>query len=577
MELVVGDRIEDERGSRGTIRYIGSVATSKDASTVYYGVEWDEWGRGLNDGSVTLPSGERVVYFDGPAGRISSPHGTLEYKCSFLKKAKLLAGAKRATLIERLLERYDRSAADGEQGGDEENGGKAIPGRDAVVTGEVGTTLGSQRPIELVGVQKLRTQQKLDTIEKISLSHCQITSLGASVTSPLATLAPQITELDLSFNLLRSWDAVFEIIEELPLLDSLMLSGNRLRYDSAKYASQLEGRRYANVKALVLNQTFIAWEQLGAILHRHFPSITELYLASNGISDGDLAQTLPSEASDTWLKSLEILDLSDNGLKSWKVIENTLGTALVNLKQLIVNNNQISTLSVTSESTASPFAELNSLSLNYNLIDTWSSIDALNKFERLHSLRFMRNPLTAQMGVGEARTLVIARAAYLQVFNASPIQSKERTDAEQMYLKRILHELAAAKDSKEQEATVLASHRRYKQLCGAYPDVVASATARGGGTGGPTTLGSSLIQVKIIPMTMNATTFDPLTKRMPQTMKLSQIKILVEKKFGIPSGDQLLAFRMDAKSMPQPLDDDSCELSYYGLQDEAEILVNDSS
>jgi hypothetical protein len=36
--LAVGDRVEDARGQRGTVRYIGPVATSKDSATVYYGV-----------------------------------------------------------------------------------------------------------------------------------------------------------------------------------------------------------------------------------------------------------------------------------------------------------------------------------------------------------------------------------------------------------------------------------------------------------------------------------------------------------------------------------------------------------
>ncbi|ETL46465.1 hypothetical protein L916_03649, partial [Phytophthora nicotianae] len=58
--LVVGDRVDDGSGSLGTIRYIGPVATAKDASALYYGIEWDDWGRGKNDGSVELPSGERV-------------------------------------------------------------------------------------------------------------------------------------------------------------------------------------------------------------------------------------------------------------------------------------------------------------------------------------------------------------------------------------------------------------------------------------------------------------------------------------------------------------------------------------
>lgn len=32
-----GERVEDADGARGTVRYVGPVATSKDASAVYYG------------------------------------------------------------------------------------------------------------------------------------------------------------------------------------------------------------------------------------------------------------------------------------------------------------------------------------------------------------------------------------------------------------------------------------------------------------------------------------------------------------------------------------------------------------
>ncbi|ETK93038.1 hypothetical protein L915_03713, partial [Phytophthora nicotianae] len=79
--LVVGDRVDDGSGSLGTIRYIGPVATAKDASALYYGIEWDDWGRGKNDGSVELPSGERVVHFSGPPGRKLSGHGSpVSYK-----------------------------------------------------------------------------------------------------------------------------------------------------------------------------------------------------------------------------------------------------------------------------------------------------------------------------------------------------------------------------------------------------------------------------------------------------------------------------------------------------------------
>jgi hypothetical protein len=33
----VGDRVDDGTGSLGTVRYVGPVATAKDASALYYG------------------------------------------------------------------------------------------------------------------------------------------------------------------------------------------------------------------------------------------------------------------------------------------------------------------------------------------------------------------------------------------------------------------------------------------------------------------------------------------------------------------------------------------------------------
>ncbi|KAJ0403329.1 hypothetical protein ATCC90586_004835 [Pythium insidiosum] len=574
MMLAVGARIEDERGSRGTIRYVGPVATSKDPTAVYYGVEWDDWGRGLNDGSVTLATGERVVYFDGPAPSAQ------QFKCSFLKASKVHA-LERATLAQRLRERYSDAAPDAAVA---TLGGRLQ--RDVVITGQVGTTLGSQKPIELVGVEKLRRRQTLATIEKISLASCQIAALGVETRGQLGALVPQITELDLSGNLLDSWATVLELLEELPLLDTLILSGNRLRYD---VSAAIVERRVPQLKRLVLNQTLMDWATLTTLLGRHFPSLQELYVAGNGIRDADL-ETVDFSArvdgqSHDWLASLEVVDLSDNALRSWRGLQTLLGSFTCNLKQLVLNNNRISTLSAASDHVAPPasFQALTTLSLNDNLIDSWTSIDALNGMPSLAALRLLRNPLTAQLGAGEARMIIVARAAYLKVFNASVVGIKERSDAEQMYLKRILYELAAVGDAAVvQRTAILASHPRYHALCELYPDMVASITAAlsgggsGGAPGGPSTLGSTLIQVKIVPMSMNATTFDPLVKKMPQTMKVSQLKTLIEKKFGVPSRDQLLSFRADAKSMPLPLDGDDGDLGYFGLQDGVEILVNDA-
>lgn len=543
------------------------------------GIEWDVWGRGLNDGSVVLPGSERVTYFAGPAGRkrtaaaatsgvVSSPAsptrtGTLEFKCSFVKASKF--SAKRpCSLVERLQERYGHPESS--------HAAPLSAAQDVVTAGEVGTTLGSQKPIELVGVEKLKTQQTLATVEKITLAHCQIATLGFEMLGELHALTPSISEINLSFNLFESWTPVFRIVQELPALETLILSGNRLQYDlpSAAAGSGQEQDaissmwRFPNVKSLVLNQTLVSWQDLLMLLDHHFPQLEELHLVENDYSDADfalLSEAKESTAQETrsWMQSLEVLDLSQNRLRSWTNLRETVGASLVNLKQLVVNSNDISTLvTATTDSSATDvvqaFQQLRGLSISDNRIDSWTSIDALNQYPQLDTLRFTRNPLIAHMGAGEVRMIIIARTDFIASINGSGVRAKERQDAEQMYLKRILHELAAVGDGNtEEQSRVLASHPRFGRLRQLYPDLqIGGGSAHGstGSGGGPATLGSSLIQVKIVPMSMQATSFDPLTKKIPEKMKIAQLKLLIEKKFGVEAPSQSLSFRPDSRVRP---------------------------
>lgn len=499
------------------------------------GIEWDDFGRGLHDGSVVLPDGQVQRYFDGPPGRQTSASAALEFKCSFLKTSKLLTDG-RQTLLQRLHERYGHSRDDG---ADEAGDAMSVEGEDSVVAGGVGTTLGSQKPIELVGVAKLQTQQTFATITSISLSDCGIASLGAQRPGELRELMPSVTELNLSNNLFRSWSDVFEVLAEFPALETLVLSGNRLVYDGSSAS-------FSQIKVLVLNQTFPVWSVLLQVLERHFPQLAELHIAGNELSDEELALLTQAETRPSWWESLELIDLSNNRLKNWAVVERSIGNAFVHLKQLLVVKNQITTLV---SSTSVGLQQLKSLSVNDNRIDSWSSIDTLRQYPHLDSLRLVRNPLVAQMSESEARMIVIARTESLAVFNASVIRNKERLDAEQLYLKRILHEMAAVKQTPEEQARVLAFHPRFQRLRELYPEIYLQHQAgQGGGiTSGPTTLASSLIRVKIVPMSMQATTFDPLVKKIPERMKVSQLKVLIANKFGVEVQDQLLSFRVDTK------------------------------
>jgi hypothetical protein len=58
----VGERVRDTDGYAATVRYIGPVASAKDQTAIYLGVEWDDATRGKHDGSavVTAKAGSKV-------------------------------------------------------------------------------------------------------------------------------------------------------------------------------------------------------------------------------------------------------------------------------------------------------------------------------------------------------------------------------------------------------------------------------------------------------------------------------------------------------------------------------------
>ncbi|KAF4027387.1 Ubiquitin-like domain [Phytophthora infestans] len=510
--LIVLDRVDDGSGSSGTVRYVGPVATAKNASTLYYGIEWDEWGRGKNDGSVELPSGERVVHFSGPPGRKVSGHGSpVSYKCSFVKASVFDKTAERSSLLQRLHERYSN--------------------KEQYFKSEEGTPGGQG----------------------------------------LGELAPNLTELDLSRNLFSKWSDIIAVIRELPLLETLILSGNKLTIEEENDSSKLA--IFENLKVLVPSYTLLSWKNVGAIITRHLPKLEQLHVVGNEYEDDQLTEWEPTGG---WLETLSVLDLSLNRLKSWSKVLQVAGE-FANLSQLFLHGNRIVTLVADVKPTS--FQQLTTLSLSENLVDSWTSIDALNAYPLLDTLRFSKNPLTTQMSLGEARLLVVARTDHIAVFNASPVREKERKEAEQLYLKRILHELAVIGEDTTEYGRVLAAHPRFTRLRELHLEISIDQngyTADSGSTAGPRKLASSLIKVSIIPMSMQATGFEPLVKKIPQQMKVSQLKVLIETKFGVQVPAQVLSFRTDSRSLPMLLDEDNAEVSYYGMQDGSEVLVNDN-
>ncbi|OQR94767.1 tubulin-specific chaperone E [Thraustotheca clavata] len=511
-----GRRVQDTEGHRGTIRFTGTI-DGKGEHT-YYGIEWDEENRGKHNGEA---NGKR--YFTTKAATSGS----------FVVPSKVSTGV---SLLQALEERYMQAEI-----------------KDIREAGQVATASGNSKSIQLVGVHKIQEKQDIGVICKVSLESCQISQLPQR--NELHAVAPNIEVLNLAWNLLNSWNQVLVLAEELPKLEELVLSGNRLCYDVEDMSIV-----FPNVKSLVLNDMNMTWSEIHRVCHNHFPNLKELYAVSNGIDDSQL-----SEKESQWFAALELIDLSHNSISNWSAVEASLGS-ISSLKHLILNGNQVEAILPTSS-----FTSLATLAISDNKIALWSSVDALNTFPALELLRFIKNPLVGNLGAGESRMIIVARCERLAAFNGSEIRAKERVDAEQMYLKRILHELASF-SSEEDKQKVLSNHPRYSQLLNKYPDLQKTTAS----TGGPAALSRSLVAVVFVPMSINATTMDNMEKKIPLNMKVAQLKLLVQKKYGLEPAEHQLSFRNSKKGMPIPMDDDSCEVAYYGLQDGNEILINDA-
>ena len=104
-QSLVGTRIRDDNDFRGTIRYVGPVATStKDPNATWYGIEWDDNTRGASPASrcVEAPSRHRCAsspgmmdvggfFFDFEAIRTESSDRDAPRRCCRAAR-RLLAG-----------------------------------------------------------------------------------------------------------------------------------------------------------------------------------------------------------------------------------------------------------------------------------------------------------------------------------------------------------------------------------------------------------------------------------------------------------------------------------------------------
>ncbi|XP_011791147.1 PREDICTED: tubulin-specific chaperone E [Colobus angolensis palliatus] len=451
---VIGRRVE-VNGEHATVRFAGVVPP---LAGPWLGVEWDNPERGKHDGSH-----EGTVYF-----KCRHPTGG-----SFIRLNKVNFGTDFLTAIKNRYVLED---------GPEEDRKEQI------------VTLGN-KPVETVGFDSLMKQQREEerrnSLQKPSCrcvpkggggargdleGVCRVWNFWQPDSFPFHLMRrPQqnqgypvdIRRVDLSKNLLSSWDEVIHIADQLTHLEVLNLSENKLKFPSG---SALTGT-FSALKVLVLNQTGITWAELtgtcsGAFINsgaplcsRHgldmqkdaskfvdlfmwqkcstsncvisakvhtsmwmnvakvlrcaawCPGLEELYLESNNI--------VISERPTDVLQTVKLLDLSSNQL----IDENQLYLIahLPRLEQLILSDIGISSIHFPDAGIGcktSMFPSLQYLVVNDNQISQWSFFNELDKLPSLRALSCLRNPLTKEDKEANAtRQLIIASIGQLKTLN----------------------------------------------------------------------------------------------------------------------------------------------------------------
>ena len=128
---VGGHRTQDLSGYKGTVRYVGPVAASKNPSEIWIGVEWDDKTRGKHDGSCIDSQGKFHRYFECEMGA-----------GSFIKSSKLKPSY---SFYDALKDRYVAM-----------NAPEIIAADNALPDGFVTTASGAQKNIEFIGEMKIR-------------------------------------------------------------------------------------------------------------------------------------------------------------------------------------------------------------------------------------------------------------------------------------------------------------------------------------------------------------------------------------------------------------------------------------
>ncbi|XP_059141817.1 tubulin-specific chaperone E-like isoform X2 [Physella acuta] len=523
--IQVGDRIVCDN-HRAFVRYIGTVPPT---TGIWLGVEWDDPSRGKHDGSH-----EGKTYF----------HTSHPKSGSFVRPSKVNGGI---SAVQAVHERYGLKK-------DDEAG---IKKEELFVLDQ----FLNQTKVEMVGAKKINQQQsQFNRLKKISMFDMKVYSGGPP--GELGKTCPNITDLDISTNLISSWENVAEIAGHLPFLKELNVSDNRLIIP--KDPSSL-ACNFSKLRNATMNQMNLSWKEVLTCCSM-FPCLEELHVSFNQIAS-------LSDATHV-LKGLRILDLMTNQISDWGEVLK-LGN-LPMLDTLIISENQIKSIyfpSCLPTDKTSHFKQLKALIIKRNEILEWSSIDELNKLQHLEDIQIAENPILKTFTYETVRQLLIAKISGLKLISRTPISFEERKGAEIDYLKRFGTEWKAEGGSVDKSKNnpsnqFIANHPRYQAIADKWGAPEDSELCEKSSA-----LKDNLLAIKIFsPQHPEKGTLD---KKLPGTMSIEKLKTLIQRLYRMNTEPKLTYSSHKKSNGPQiDLDNDMRQLGFFSIEAGDTILVS---
>ncbi|KAM3968531.1 tubulin-binding cofactor E [Aphomia sociella] len=505
----------------GTVKFIGEVQGYKG---VWYGVEWDDPARGKHDGSV-----DDIQYF-----KTSKPGAG-----SFIRPNKI---SPFKTCAEAIRKYY----------GDRED--ETVAAHRRTVINEWKREMGAPF-IEMVGFEKIHQKQKFDRLLEVCVHDQSVVKAG-----DVASLCPNVRSIDVSRNLFSNWREVIQLSAQLPDLQELDVSKNRMAIDIPEETLAQLSINFSNLGKLNISVCEYEWADIIALSHL-WPKINEIIAAHNRIK-WIIAPKLT-------LSTLTTLRLDGNPIDSWREILN-LGQ-MRNLTVLSLNDCQIGEIRFNNDTNnrkVDVFKNLEVLFLNRNRIKDWRSVSELDKLNRLKKLYFLKNPIQEGDSYDNASQLITAKIGTLQELNGTIITREERRGAEYDYMKHYGAEWKAAQLDLEKQRLFALEHCRFDELIKKYGIPEDSLLVKQPKS---TTLTSQLLEV-----TLQDENGKKIKKKFPSTMVVQKLVILAQRLFSKPGNTvtpKLYLLDDEMKGAEIYLDNVMKELTYFSVKNGDVILV----